>query len=387
MRILHVVTLFTPDMAFGGPVRVASNLSAALRERRHDVLLVAGKRGYGDDAPTDLAGTSLRLFGVGPLLPGTGFSGLASASMWPWLDAAITGADVVHVHLARDLVTLPAAELARRRGVPYVLQPHGMVVASGNALAPVLDRLLTRRVLRGADTVCYLTPSERTSLESVAETPLPLEQLGNGVPFVARVPQFPLRPELLFCARLQQRKRPSLFAGSARRLLDEGYDAGFALVGPDEGEAAGIEEQVAAVADPQRLRWEGPLDPSLTLDRMGRATALVLPSVDEPYPMSVLEAMSVGRPVIVTDSCGLAPLVREHRCGLVIDDSPEALTDAMRRLLDDPGAVRAMSAAAFRAARVTFGMTPVTDRLETIYEQAVSRRLHRVTVSSEKRGA
>ena len=40
-------------------------------------------------------------------------------------------------------MTLPAAASLRRRGVPYVVQPHGMVVESGNPLARPLDALLT----------------------------------------------------------------------------------------------------------------------------------------------------------------------------------------------------------------------------------------------------
>ena len=47
--------------------------------------------------------------------------------------------DVVHVHVARDFVTLPAATIARRAGVPYVLQPHGMIDPSDHALARPLD--------------------------------------------------------------------------------------------------------------------------------------------------------------------------------------------------------------------------------------------------------
>lgn len=377
VRVLHVATLVSPDGAFGGPVRVAGNQAAALRGRGHDVVVAAGRRGYGSTPPTDLGGTPLRTFPVQRIAPSTGFSGMLSAGMWRWLRAAVRDVDIVHVHLARDLVTLTAARVAQRRGIPYVVQPHGMVVRSGNPLAPPLDAVLTRRVLGGASAVLYLTPAERAGLEAVASGPLALQPLGNGVPPVSEVPELPTRTEVLFCARLQERKRPLLFVEMARTLLAEGVDADFVLVGPDEGQGPAVAAGVAAVGDPDRLRWEGPLEPSETLARMARATVLVLPSVDEPYPMSVLEAMSVGRPVVVTESCGLAPAVREHGCGVVVDESPEALVDAVRRLLAEPGSLARLGRGAAAAARQHFDMQAVTDTLESIYVDAVARGGHR----------
>lgn len=370
MRVLHVVTLVSPDGAFGGPVRVAENQAGGLRARGHDVTVTATSRGYGDDPPRELGGAPLRLFPVRRLVPPAGFSGMASPEMLWWLRTAVRQSDVVHVHLARDLVTLPAAELARRAGVPYVVQPHGMVVESDHPLAGSLDGLLTRRVLAGARAVLHLTPEERRGLVAVGGPDLPLQQLGNGVPEVATVPALPDRREVLFCARLQERKRPALFARTARTLLDEGVDADFALVGPDEGQGPAVQAEVDAFGDRARLRWEGPLPPMATLARMARASLVVLPSVDEPYPMSVLEAMSVGRPVVVTDSCGLAPAVAEHGCGAVVDASPEALLAAVRRLLADPDELARAGERAARAAREHFAMPAVAARLEACYLQA-----------------
>lgn len=371
MRVLHVVTLVSPDGAFGGPVRVAENQAAALLGRGHDVTVVSTHRGYDGRPPTTLGGAPLRLFPVRRLVPPAGFSGMTSPGLLRWMPSALRRADVVHVHLGRDLVSLPAAELARRAGVPYVVQPHGMVVESGHPLAGAFDRLLTRRVLEAARAVLHLTAEERRGLVAVGGARLALRQLGNGVPEGLAPPARPARPEVLFCARLQARKRPLLFARTARALLDEGVEASFVLVGPDEGQGAAVQAEVAAVGDPQRLRWEGPLDPSATLGRMARSSLVVLPSVDEPYPMSVLEAMSVGLPVVVTDSCGLAPAVDRHGCGAVVDSSPEALLDAVRRLLADPEELASAGRRSAKAAQEHFSMTAVVDQLEAVYRSAV----------------
>jgi len=374
VRVLHVVTLLTPDGAFGGPVRVAENQTTALRARGHEVIVAAGQRGFPGGPPSDLGGTAAQLFPVRRLIPGTGFSGLSSWPMQRWLAREVRQVDVVHVHLARDLITLPAARLAQRLGVPYVLQPHGMIVESNHPLAGPLDAALTRRVLAGAHAVFYLTDEEAESLRAVGRQPILLRRLRNGTPPASCPLPPPERPEVLFCSRLHVRKRPVLFTQMARELLAKGLEATFALVGPDEGQGPAVAATISAMAEPARLRWEGSLPPSATLARMQRASLLVLPSLNEPNPMAVLEALSVGLPVVVTDSCGLAPAVRELGVGVVVDSSLESLVSAVRQLLQEPAALAAMALRAASAARDHFGMDEVADILEGVYASAMQRR-------------
>jgi glycosyltransferase involved in cell wall biosynthesis len=375
VRILHVVTLVSADGAFGGPTRVALNQAAALRARGHRVLVAAG-RPAGESAE-DLAGDEpdLHLFPARRLVPGTGFSGLVAPGMLRWLDRALDGADVVHVHLARDLVTLPAARLAVHRRVPVVLQPHGMVVETDHRLAGPLDAALTRGVLGGAAAVLNLTPEERAGLIAVGPPGLDPQLVRNGVPLPDRAAPLPDRLEVLYCARLQARKRPLLFVEMAEQLLARGVEADFVLVGPDGGEGDAVRARIAAGPAGDRIRWEGPVAPDAVVDRIASASLVVLPSIDEPYPMSVLEAMSVGRGVVVTDTCGLAPAVAEHECGAVVDASIGSLVDAVAALVRDRGALATTGARAYAAAERHFGMPAVAGRLEEIYRDAKVRSI------------
>ena len=144
MRILQVVTLLSPDGAYGGPARVALNQGAELINRGHDVIVAAAARGY-PDLPTESNGVPLRLFAARRLVPGTGFAGLGAPALNRWFGRNRTDFDVVHIHFGRDLVVLPVAAAARRHKIPYVLQTHGMVTPSDHPLAPALDALWTRK--------------------------------------------------------------------------------------------------------------------------------------------------------------------------------------------------------------------------------------------------
>jgi glycosyltransferase involved in cell wall biosynthesis len=367
MRILQVVTLLSPEGAYGGPARVALNQSAELIEQGHDVTVAAATRGY-PVPPTELNGVPVRLFDARTLVPGTGFAGVGAPALTRWFRSRRADFDIVHVHFGRDLVTVPLAVAARAHHMPYVLQTHGMVVPSRHPLATPVDALWTRRLLRDAGAVFFLTTQERAQLEAVASAPIRLVRLGNGVPEYPAVVPRQGQPEVLFAARMHPRKRPLAFVEMAKTLLDAGVDARFTLLGPDEGEGPALR---AALHGDSRISWEGALVPDDVPLRMATASVYVLPAVREPYPMSVLEAMSVGLPVVITTDCGLAPLVRRTRSGIVSDPDVAALAAATESILADRSLARAMGQRGRDTVRTELGMRGVGLRLVDTYTELV----------------
>mgnify|MGYP005813405029 CR=1 FL=1 len=373
MRIVSVVTLFTPDGAYGGPTRVALNHARSLRAAGHDVVLAGAAQGYDGSLPDEVDGVGVRLFPAWRALPGIGFAGLASPGLLGWLRRAVPDADVVHVHLARDLVTLPATTVARRAGVPYVVQTHGMIDPSGRALVRPLDALWTRPALDGAAAVLHLTARERDNLRSVAGHDLPFVELANGVPPAPTQSDGSSR-EVLYLARLAPRKRPTYFVRAAQRLALEFPDATFALVGPDEGEGPAVRLLLADDDADGRIHWEGALPLDATASRLAHAAVYVLPSVDEPFPMSVIEAMSAGVPVVVTDTCGLAGRIRRSGAGTVVDDTLDGLVAGIRALLAAPASARDAGRAGVKLCCEELSIDAVTTALERTYKQAAAAR-------------
>jgi glycosyltransferase involved in cell wall biosynthesis len=173
-------------------------------------------------------------------------------------------------------------------------------------------------------------------------------------------------------ARLHPRKRAMNFVSAAAKLLAQSCAAQFTLIGPDEGDGTKVRSAIDAVSAKNRsdaeLRWLGPIAPDEALERLSQAYAYVLPSVDEPFPMSVIEAMAAGRPVIVTESNGLAAVVRNHRCGVVVaDDAVDELACAIDYLLRHPDVADKMGARALSAVGDEFSIGSVADKLEDRY--------------------
>ncbi len=375
MRILHAITLLSPDGAFGGPVRVSLNQASALRTRGHSVTVVAAQRGF-EIAPNFQEGTPLVLRRARQLVPHSGFAGICAPGLIKWLLGARSEFDVAHVHLARDLVLLPLTTLLMRLRIPFVLQPHGMILPGAHPLAPLTDAIIVSRLLREAQEVFYLTTDERAALDEVARGKARLAPLPNGVPLYEPASDTHGVPEVLYLARLHPRKRPVDFVEAALALNSLGTKANYTLVGPDEGEAKRVE---ATAAQANNIRWVGPVAAGEGPARMRQASVYVLPSVSpEPYPMAVLEAMSVGLPVVVTEECGLVPIIRKYNCGLVIEPGAPNVARAIRTLLEAPEWARAMGGRGRVAVTRDLGMSYVGQRLATSYSEAVAngRRSH-----------
>ncbi|MEV6991669.1 glycosyltransferase [Streptomyces sp. NPDC093228] len=369
MRVLHAVTLHSPTHAFGGPVRVALNLCRGLRGRGHDARITALAAGFRRPLPHEVEGVPARLHQARRILP-LGFSGLTSPSLLAGAHRLVRDADVVHVHLARDLVTLPVALAALRAGRPLVLQTHGMVDPSERLSARLLDAVAVRRVLRGAAAVLHLTAHELRGLEAVVGTAglARAVRLVNGVPAQPEAPAPQGPPRILYAARLQARKRPVDLVDAAPAILAQHPGATFVVAGPDEGELAAVRRRIDELGLAGKVICPGPLTGDRMLEELRRAHVYVLPSVDEPFPMSVLEAMAAGTPVVVTDSNGLARDVDRAGAGRVVT-GPDGIAPAVLDLLE-PSVRPSASAAARKLTADAFSMDVVLGTLLDVYERA-----------------
>ncbi|MEU2759042.1 glycosyltransferase [Streptomyces sp. NPDC007094] len=385
MKILHVVTLHTPDHAFGGPTRVAFNLSKVQRAHGDDARVMALGDGFPDgELPARVEGVPVHLFQARHLLPMFEVSGITSAALLNTARRMMRGADLVHVHLMRDLVTLPAALLALATRTPLVVQTHGMIDPTEKRVAQLTDLLGVRRVLRGADAVLHLTEMERLDVNAVA-APVPLTRtvrLVNGVRPQERKPaREPGRPPtVLYLARIQERKRPEDFVAAMPHVLARHPDARFVLAGPDTGALAGTLALARELGVAQSLHHVGPLEHDEVLAADREADVYVLPAIEEPFPVSVLEAMSVGTPVVITRTCGQAPDVAGAGSGRVIDsrvgeDAANArkVADAILELLE-PEAAEQAGKAAWELVNEQFTIEAVTATLRRTYEDVVRRR-------------
>lgn len=87
---------------------------------------------------------------------------------------------------------------------------------------------------------------------------------------------------------------------------------------------------------------------------------------------AVREAMAMGKPAIVARRGMLPEIVHDGETGIVFDNSPEALADAIRALIADRDRARAMGAAARKQALIQFSLSAQAKTIRGIYDRAVT---------------
>jgi glycosyltransferase involved in cell wall biosynthesis len=365
MRVAHIVTYISVDGAFGGPVAVALAQTDELARQGHEVDLLAGWDGKATLPASDV---THRLFPVKKV--GPGFSGLIAPGLIAHLRAHVHQYDAIHVHLARDLITLPAARIALGAGRRVVAQPHGMIMPDARLKARVLDALVTRNVLRRASTVFSLTDADRDGLATVANGSLPsLAMIPNGIPRqrVASKADRSDPPVVMFLARLHPRKRVLAFAEAAQLMIARGSNARFEIFGPDEGDLPALQAFVAEHALGERVVYRGTVPQGASCDELRRASLYVLPAVREIFPMTVLESMSVGTPVVIGEDCGIAPELGRRGAAVVSDGSPADLATRCLEVLADEALRARLIDRATDSVATWFGIDSVAERLTAAY--------------------
>ncbi|OQD52076.1 glycosyl transferase [Streptomyces phaeoluteigriseus] len=374
MRLVHVVTLVSDDGAFGGPTSVALAQLGECATRGHDVTLVSLWRGR-SPAARRLGAVRFLSRPAWRVVPGRGCLGLMHPLLLRDLWRAMGRADVVQLHAGRDLVSLAALVVARLRRTAFITQTHGMVEPRSSPVARVFDRLYVP-LLRRSRCCLVLTERERRALTDVLgpEGP-PLVSLPNGLRSVGdEAGTLPRSDrEVIFLARLHPRKRPETFVEMAALVHKEVPEARFTLFGADEGSLPAVRRLIADRGLTGVVSYGGALEHSAALKAYRKAAVYVLPSVDEPFPMTVLEALAEGTPVVCTDSSGIAAELTRRGAALVTDGSPETLADAVCLLLADETLRRSLAEAGRRAIEEVFSIRAVVDRLEDVYRGGPDR--------------
>ena len=253
-----------------------------------------------------------------------------------------------------------------------------MLDAPGNRLAEVVDVVLTSRVLRRASNALTLTAAEDEEVERLSRGALRATRFPNGVEFSDSPSLGRDRRSVLFLARLHPRKGAVQFAEAAVGLASHRPDLRFDIVGPDEGDAAAV-RAIAERARPGTVVYHGPVDHAAVGAFMDQAALYCLPAHDEPFGLSVLEALAAETPVLLHLSAPVAPEIVAAEAGWVFgnDEQGDDLEEVMGFALADPVELARRGRHARRLVEQRYGIEGVATRLAKVYQGVIAARTGR----------
>ncbi|MGH9561419.1 MAG: glycosyltransferase, partial [Terracidiphilus sp.] len=357
MRILKVVQFYYPFLEKGGPVVKVRALAHALANRGHQVTVLTADWGLRSRNGHGLSLESCK-WGWRAAEDGVEIAYLSSVAHYRALTlnprvirfcrASLNAFDAVHFYGLYDLLGPAVAFYCRHQLRPYVIEPLGMYrpIDRGLLRKSLWHRTLGQPFCRGARRIIATAENERQMLVEDWISPAKIVVRYNGVDSdiasVAQAMRGKFRqkwripagePVVLFLSRLIPRKGADILIDAFARSCPAGR---LVIAGP-EGEAGYLDYLLAyakrsGAAD--RVIFTGAIYGEDKAAALADADVFVLQSRYENFANVAAEAMACGVPVIVSDACGIAPLI-EGKAGLIIPPRADAVADALRRMLGD----------------------------------------------------
>ena len=401
LRLLFVVDGTFPN--FGGAETQARKLARALGERGHQVKFLAPHVENERSPVEEVDGFPVHSI----VYPHIKYLG----SVYILIAYAIyllrhrSEYDVVHVHITRLLAGMTGF-LKPWVGKPVIAKISGFFEFNGGVLdqkkrwmplnflirralhnidffqtisLETEEKLLTagfaeeqiRFVPNGIDTI---STGSTTAVAETARSGPVVNQAANDADYAETVSfQKSADPLVIgYCGRLREVKGAHILIAGFARLLKNNPQRNLILrIAGDGTQMPQLQQQVKDLGIESSVEFLGMLEDVRqaykTLD------IYVQPSFAEGLPNSVIEAMLLGLPVVVTNIGGNSDLVKSDESGLLFpagDD--EALTACLQRYLDEPELANAMAAAGKQHIRDTYGFDKVVDQLLELYRGRIA---------------
>lgn len=380
MRILQVIPYFTPKR--GGDVNVCYNLSKQLVNRGHEVTIIATDFEFDEGYAKSLVNVRIIPFKVTVRI---GLF-LISLSMKKWLKKEIKNYNVIHLHNLQSYQNNVAYHYARKYGIPYVLQAHGLAprIMKRSMLKKLYNWVWGYSILKTASKAFALTKMELDEHKEMGVGEDKIEIVPNGID-LSEYEAPPRRGEfrkkygikddekiVLYLGRIHKIKGIDLLVNAFAEIVEELDNVKLIIVGPDDGFLSILKRQIEGLKIGNKILFTGPIYGRDKLEAYVDADVYVLPSVYETFPTTVLEAWACGTPVIITDRCGIADIV-DGRAGCVVEYDKDQMRNAIIKILSDGELRRGFREEGRKLVKNEFGWERVVLDIEKIYLSLIGR--------------
>ena len=384
LKILQMV--HTLDPSVGGVAAAVLQLSRGLASRGHTIDIVV----LDEPSSAWVAGIDLNVHPLGSGLKSYRYSRV----LLPWLREHGGNYDRVIVNGIWQYLSFAAWRRYAGSSIPYYVFPHGMLDPWFKETFPLkhLKKWLywpwaEYRVLRDAAAVIFTSEEERLQarrsfwlyrarekVSPLGVEPSPISANAKAE-FLSRYPQLQNTRNFLFLGRLHPKKGCDILLDSFARLRSND-SISLILAGPDQiGWEADLRRQVERLHLTDRVVFTGMLQGAMKQGAFASADTFVLPSHQENFGISVVEALAAGVPVLISNRVNIWREIDGDRAGYVESDDLAGTTRLLQRWIDtspvERGTIRENASRCFQR---RFEINHAVDSLLQVLNDASSEK-------------
>lgn len=274
--------------------------------------------------------------------------------------------DVVH-SLAADYIAWTAEQEARKRHIPFVCTPFVHPNQWGDDPENV-------SFYKKCDAVIGLLTTDTGYLETLGVSPQKLHVISNApdLPETVDGPGFRERhqfgnlPIVLYVGRMMPQKGAKAIVEAAPKIWEKVPDAQIVFIGPGSPDELAIFEG----AD-KRLHYLGKVSAQEKGDALAACDIFCMPSLSEILPTVYLEAWCLGKPVIGGMAHGLPELVEGNNGGLCVEQTSDAVANALLLLLENQTLREKFGEGGRAAVEARHSNAVVVDKLLNLYSSLI----------------
>lgn len=388
MRILHLCASLNPTT--GGPANVLSRLSRtqATGASGHEISIVT------TDTPNDPAmepiltpiqNAGIKIYTAGPV------TGLArkGVNVEESINKIIAeGIDIIHCHGLWQHTMHYGAKAAQKAGIPYIFRPAGMLdpwsLAQKKLKKQIFLFLRGKHDLNHAAALHFTTQTEKELVQPLNLKPQSYV-IPNGIDWEEEFANLPPTgnfkkqynipadaPLIIFLSRLHHKKGLDLLL-PAFAQAEIPANTKLALIGPGEPDyIQSLHKEAKHLGINDQLIFTGMLQGIKRIEALVDADLYTLPSYQENFGVSVIEAIAAATPVLISDQVNIHNEVSQAGAGIVVQTRIDSLAIGLTKMLQDTAKLKQMGEIGRKWVHKNFTWTSISQQINQMYNNIIN---------------
>ncbi len=393
MKILHIISSYWPAFRFGGPIQSVHMLNKALVEEGVDVFVYTTNAGLKNNNKYSQKG--LELEGVKvfyfPYVGSENFN--YSPELKKAIKKNIKNFDLIHITGVWNYPIFISAYFAKKFNKPYIVSPRGTLYKEtflgGSTLSKLKKKIywpfIGKKIIESSRALHFTTIDEAEKTISFLNLKNNYFILPNGLDFKAFLKDKPSSgyfknkflkgyDYILALGRLNWKKGFDILLPAFTEVAKNFPNIKLVIAGPDERNYKNTIEKIIKKNNLKgKIIFTGLLKGKDKLGAYLDAKIFVLPSYSENFGMSVVEAMALGKPVIVSNKVGLHKEIEKAQAGLIAKTEPKSVSWAMINILKNSELARQLSENAVNFSQKEYNIKEIGKNMKREYEKLIKK--------------